>query len=62
MTNDASTAANGNPDDRHDADRTAARNERGEKVDSAARLDPDAPGTSALGLTDGDAVEPNEPG
>ena len=25
-------------------------------------LDPDAPGTSALGLQDGDPVEPSEPG
>jgi hypothetical protein len=36
-----------------DADADSAR---------AAALDPDAPGTSALGLQDGDPVEPNEPG
>jgi len=28
----------------------------------AEELDPDAPGTSALGLQDGDPVEPSEPG
>jgi hypothetical protein len=28
----------------------------------AKALDPDAPGTSALGLQDGDPVEPSEPG
>ena len=28
----------------------------------APAVDPDSPGASVLGLTDGDAVEPNEPG
>jgi hypothetical protein len=59
MTNDDPNAPDG---DGRDADRPAAEHHRGSHPAEDPAVDPDAPGTSALGLTDGDAVEPNEPG
>jgi hypothetical protein len=37
-------------------------NDHSAPAPGAEPVDPESPGASALGLVDGDAVEPNEPG